>query len=257
MKKRAFAVAAHPDDIEFVMSGTLIHLRDAGYEIHYMNIANGCCGSTRMGREELARVRRQESIEACAQISAVFHDSLVNDLEIFYDKPTLARLSSVMREVAPEILLVHAPFDYMEDHVNACRLAVSAAFTRNMPNFPVDPPRPAVEHSVTIYHAQPHGNRDQLGNLIRPKWFVQVDDVLEQKTDMLACHRSQHSWLNESQGLDSYIKTMNELMREVGAMCGRFSAAEGWRRHHTPGFCAPDADPLSVALEAHCFRSDV
>ena len=44
-KKHAFAVAAHPDDIEFVMAGTLILLRRAGYELHYMNIANGCCGS--------------------------------------------------------------------------------------------------------------------------------------------------------------------------------------------------------------------
>ena len=63
-------------------------------------------------------------------------------MEIFYDLPTLARLAAVMREVAPEILLTHPPADYMEDHMNACRLAVTAAFAREMPNFPTDPPRP-------------------------------------------------------------------------------------------------------------------
>ena len=41
--KHAFAIAAHPDDIEFQMAGTLILLQRAGYEIHYMNIANGSC----------------------------------------------------------------------------------------------------------------------------------------------------------------------------------------------------------------------
>ena len=50
MSRRAFAIAAHPDDIEFLMAGTLVLLRDAGYEIHYMNVANGACGSVNMTR---------------------------------------------------------------------------------------------------------------------------------------------------------------------------------------------------------------
>ena len=42
MAKVAFAIACHPDDIEFMMAGTLTRLKeDLGYEIHYMNIANG------------------------------------------------------------------------------------------------------------------------------------------------------------------------------------------------------------------------
>ena len=57
MPKTAFAIAAHPDDIEFFMSGTLMRLKNAGYEIHYMNLADGCCGSTKHSREEIARIR--------------------------------------------------------------------------------------------------------------------------------------------------------------------------------------------------------
>ena len=41
----ALAIAAHPDDIEFVMAGTLLRLAETGWSIHYFNIANGCCGS--------------------------------------------------------------------------------------------------------------------------------------------------------------------------------------------------------------------
>ena len=66
-KKRAFAVAAHPDDIEFVMAGTLILLGQAGYELHYMNIANGCCGSTEHNASETARIREQEAMAAADQ----------------------------------------------------------------------------------------------------------------------------------------------------------------------------------------------
>ena len=39
------AIAAHPDDIEIFMSGTFMLLKEAGYELHYMNVANGCCGN--------------------------------------------------------------------------------------------------------------------------------------------------------------------------------------------------------------------
>ena len=97
MTKTAFAVAAHPDDIEFVMAGTLLHLQHAGYEIHYMNIANGCRVATMYGRDELARMRRDEAIEACRLVGFVFHDSLTPDLEIFYDRPTLYRITEAMR----------------------------------------------------------------------------------------------------------------------------------------------------------------
>ncbi len=64
MAKRAFAVAAHPDDIEFVMAGTLIRLGQAGYEIHYMNIANGCCGTAKHDAATIVRMRRAEAMAA-------------------------------------------------------------------------------------------------------------------------------------------------------------------------------------------------
>jgi LmbE family N-acetylglucosaminyl deacetylase len=246
--KRAFAVAAHPDDIEFVMAGTLLLLGAAGYELHYMTIANGCCGSTEQDAATTAAIREREARNAANSLGATFHPSLTDDLAIYYDRPTLARLAAVMREVAPEILLIHSPIDYMEDHVNACRLAVTAAFARGMPNFPTDPLRPVVDQPVTLYHVQPHGNRDPLGQPVQPSLFVDVSSVLDQKATALACHRSQRQWLDASQGLDSYIETMKSLGREVGAMSGRFEYAEGWRRHLHLGFCSESADPLREAL---------
>ena len=202
------------------------------------------------------RERRAEAQEACRLVGFTLHESLVNDFEVFYERRPLARLAALVRRVAPDILLTHSPSDYMEDHENACRLAVSAAFARGMRNMPTDPPTPAVGGPVTVYHAQPHGNRDPLGAEVRPTHFVDVGgEVLEQKAAMLACHRSQQQWLDESQGFASYLETMRGLMREVGEWSGRFTHAEGWRRRLTLGFCAPDADPLATALASSCLRT--
>jgi LmbE family N-acetylglucosaminyl deacetylase len=248
---RAFAIAAHPDDIEFLMAGTLLLLGRAGYELHYLNLADGCCGTTQYDRQTIAAIRLEEARRAAALAGAVFHEPLCHDLEILYDLPTLVRLASIVREVAPEVLLVHAPSDYMQDHENACRLAVTAAFARGMPNFPVGPPRPPVDQRVTVYHAQPYGNRDPLGVPVRPGIYVDIGSVLDQKLAMLAAHESQKRWLDESQGHDSYLETCRELSREVGRLSGRYEFAEGWRRRLHLGFCGPEDDPLSAAL-AEC-----
>jgi len=246
--KRAFALAAHPDDIEFVMAGTLTLLKDSGYEVHYMNIANGSAGSMDHGPEEISRIRTGEARAAAAHIGAVFHEPLVNDLEIFYEPRLLARLSAVMRDVAPGILLLQSPQDYMEDHENAVRLGVTAAFLRGVPNFSTDPPSSTVHQDVTVYHAQPHGNRDPLRQLVSPDFYIDIETSLERKKEMLACHASQKDWLDATQGMGSYVQTMVDIGGEVGSMSGRFNVAEGWRRHLHLGFCAQDADPLRDAL---------
>ena len=133
------AIAAHPDDIEFVMAGTLLLLGEAGWEIHYLNLSSGNLGSTTMTPAQTARVRRAEAQAAAKVLGATWHAPFCNDLEIFYDARTLRRLGAIIRRSSPTSILTHSPQDYMEDHMNTCRLAVTAAFVRAMPGIA---PRP-------------------------------------------------------------------------------------------------------------------
>jgi N-acetylglucosamine malate deacetylase 1 len=246
----ALAIAAHPDDIEFVMAGTLLLLRDAGWDIHYLNLSTGNLGSTKLSPDATARVRRREARAAAKALGATWHAPLCNDLEIFYDARTLRRLCAVIRQVAPTAILTHSPQDYMEDHMNASRLAVSAAFTRAMPGYRTSPVRKPVSTPVTIYHANPHGQRDGLRRLVRPGAYVDTASVQDTKHAALACHASQHAFLDSTQGMNSYLQTMEEFSVAMGKLSGRFRHAEGWRRHLHWGFCEESADPLRDALGA-------
>lgn len=248
----AIAIAAHPDDIEFSMAGTLLLLKKAGWEIHYMTVANGSCGSVRYNAAQTRAIRRKESIRAAELLGAKYHNSLANDLEIFYELTTLRRLAALIREVKPSIVLTHSPQDYMEDHTNTCRLAVTSAFARGMPNFPTHPPRPAISREVTVYHALPHGLRDGLRRQIVAEFYVNTTAVHSLKRDALACHRSQKEWLDVSQGMDSYLKAIDKMSLAVGKMSGRFKHAEGWRRHLHLGFCGEQTDPLRETLGQNC-----
>ena len=247
-RKVVLAAAAHPDDIEFMMAGTLVLLKQAGWQVHYLNIANGSCGTATLEKEEIIRIRTGEAREACRELGAVFHEPLVDDLDILYRDDLVRRLCALVRDVKPAILLLQSPQDYMEDHTNSVRLMVTAAFCRGMRNFVSVPPRPATVEDMAVYHALPYGLHDQLRQPILPEFYVDVADVLENKRRLLACHRSQKEWLDVSQGLDSYLNTMTDMSREVGRLSGRFAVAEGWRRHLHLGFGAPTFDPLVDAL---------
>jgi len=245
---RALAVVAHPDDVEFSLGGTLLLLREAGWETHLINVAGGDCGSLETGPEETRRIRAGEGRAAAAVLGAVFHESLASDLCIFYEERLLRRLAAVVRRVAPRIVLTHSPADYMEDHMNTARLAVTAAFARGMPNFVTEPPVAAVAGDVAVYHAMPHGLRDGLRRPVEPDLFVDTSSVRATKRRALAAHASQKAWLDATQGMDSYLDAADEMARAVGRMSGRFAMAEGWRRHLHLGLSATDEDPLAAAL---------
>jgi LmbE family N-acetylglucosaminyl deacetylase len=244
----ALAIGAHPDDIEFQMAGTLVLLRRAGWETHYLNISTGNCGSTEFGPARTRVVRRKEARDAARILDARWHPPLCDDLEIFYDLRTLRRLAFMIRQIRPTIVLTHSPVDYMEDHTNTCRLVVTAAFTHGMPNFRVVPARATYSADVTVYHCMPHGLRDPLRRRVIPATFVNTGPVHAIKMDSLAAHRSQQGWLGASQGMNSYLKTMDDMSRELGRLSKRFRHAEGFRRHLHLGFSSTDSDPLAAAL---------
>lgn len=247
-KRSVLAIAAHPDDIEFMMAGTLLLLKEAGCEIHYLNVANGSCGSLVENMEQTRATRDREARAAADILEARFHASLVDDIQIFYEAKLLRRIAAIVREVRPILILTHSPEDYMEDHMNTARLAVTAGFVRGMPNFVTNPRRKAVTGDLTLYHALPHGLRDGLGRRVLSEGFIDVASVHATKMAALSAHRSQQDWLNQSQGMNSYLKSMEASSREIGRMSGQFQLAEGWRRHNPLGFCSAHADPLQEIL---------
>ena len=248
-EKAVLAVGAHPDDVEFMMAGTLILLKEAGYKPHIFTVANGSCGTAEYSREEIIRMRGEEAADAARVIRAIYHPGRVDDIKVYYNEDLLAHVSAVVRGVNPEIILAPSPEDYMEDHQNTCRLIVTAAFCKGMRNFETEPSLPAVTGDTFLYHALPYGLHDGMRRRIVPGEFVNISDVIDTKQEMLACHKSQQAWLDTSQGMNQYLQTMRDMSAEVGEMSGQgWEYAEGWRQHSHLGFSEADADRLKEVL---------
>ncbi|MEE8440822.1 MAG: PIG-L family deacetylase [Spirochaetia bacterium] len=147
-----------------MMSGTMLLLGEAGCDLRYMNVASGSCGTTTLAVDEIVPLRAAESRAAAEVLGADLYPCLVDDMEVLYTVDLLRRVTAVVRRVQPGIILTQSPQDYMEDHTNTSRLAVSAAFARGMTNFASIPEVPAILNEVAIYHALPYGLCDQVRN---------------------------------------------------------------------------------------------
>lgn len=246
----ALAVFAHPDDIEFTCAGTLALLAERGWEVHYQTLADGCLGSLEKGPEAIAQQRWEESQAAAKVLKATPHPPLFADLEVFYNDTSARKVGARIREIQPNVLLTHAVEDYMEDHMNTARLALSALFSAGIPNYTTDPHRPPYEKPRAIYHALPHGLRRPADRQrVYPEFYLNIDSVLEIKRKALACHQSQKEWLDQTQGMDAYLDTMTNQAATLGSKSGAGTHAEGFTRHLHLGLGPEDYTPLEDALK--------
>jgi LmbE family N-acetylglucosaminyl deacetylase len=226
------SLLAHPDDAEFLCAGTLCRLvRERGWQAHIATMTPGDCGSAQLPPEDISRIRRREGAEAAAQIGAAYHCLEERDLRIFYSEPALERVTRLLREVRPKILLTHSPADYMLDHEVTSTLARAAAFAAPIPNFLCDRGLPPVlDHIPYLYYCDPIEGKDALGHEVPPGFAVDISSVIETKAAMLAAHASQRDWLLKHHGMDQYLLSM----RNWGAQRGRkygVAHAEGFRQH--------------------------
>jgi LmbE family N-acetylglucosaminyl deacetylase len=251
----ALAIAAHPDDIEFMMAGTLLLLKAAGWETHYINVSTGNMGSTVMSAAQTARARRKEAQAAAKVLGAKWHAPFCDDMSIFYTEENIRRLCAVVRAARPSVVLTHPLADYMEDHMIVARLAVTATFARGIPNYRSLPQRTPSFTPCVIYHAMPIGLCSPMRDPVEPECYVDTTSAHTTKRAALACHQSQKEWLDKSQGQESYLQTMNDFSLALGQRSKKFQHAEGWTRHLHFGFGAEEDDPLRDVLQKKYLRN--
>lgn len=194
--KRVLAVGAHPDDVEMMCSGTLFALHQLGLEVHVASLTLGDCGSVELSAEEIRSIRHREAVKACEVLEATYHHAGFADLCIFSNDNSNRRVTALLREVDPWIVITHPPNDYMSDHEVTSLLVRNACFNASIPNYETKLGAAGYTSTVPyLYYAQPVDGIDIFGKKVTPQFYVDISAVMHQKAEMLACHESQHDWL--------------------------------------------------------------
>jgi LmbE family N-acetylglucosaminyl deacetylase len=237
-EKRVLAVGAHPDDVEFMCAGLLSLLGQAGFDVHIATMSSGDCGSMDTDPETLREIRRQEAKDACRALGAFYHPLDFSDFSVYNDDGSNRRVSALLREVDPSIVLTHSPQDYLSDHETTSTLVRNACFSAAAPNYKTSQWTATTRASSVpfLFYAHPMEGIDIFGNPVAPHFYVDITNVFAVKETMLSCHKSQRDWLRAQHGMDEYVERMRgwslELGRQASVLSGRtIQFAEAYRQH--------------------------
>jgi LmbE family N-acetylglucosaminyl deacetylase len=236
------AVHAHPDDIEILAAGTLALLAAAGHRVTIVTATAGEGGSTQHPPDEVARIRQGEAAAAAAMNGADYRCAGFGDLAVFNDDASRRRMTELIRQAGPDIVLAASPVDYHPDHEAASLLVRDAVFASSVPNYRTGEAEPldAMPH---LYFMDPIGGRDRDGVRIRPDFGVDIGPWMETKRRMLLAHRSQVAWVARQHGVGDYLKSMEDWSARRGRDCAA-AFAEGFRQYRHPPY------PRTPALQA-------
>jgi LmbE family N-acetylglucosaminyl deacetylase len=242
---------AHPDDVELLCAGTLILLKRAGWDVHIATMTAGDLGSMKLSRDKISKIRREEAAASAKLIGAGYTCLEFPDLTVVYGEVPKRVVSGLLRDVRPDLMILHSPDCYMADHTESARIAREAAFASTIPNWISDfkgKSAKACEKMPSILYADPVDQVDHLGRRVPARYVVDITSVIDDKEKMLAAHASQRSWLQEQHGEDEYLHWMRRHGADRAADFGSASVkyAEGYRPHLGSGF--PKHDHLTPAL---------
>jgi LmbE family N-acetylglucosaminyl deacetylase len=193
--ERLLVIAAHPDDAEFVLAGTVAKWIRAGTVVRYVLATSGDAGTHRLDvtREELTRIREAEQ-RAAARVLGVeevvflgYPDGMV--------QPSLDLRRDLVREIRrfspdmaicfdPTRVFVRGSYINHPDHRAVGQAAIEALSpTAAMPlSFP--------EHLAE--GLKPHRVRQILiASPVQPDTWVDISETLDIRVEALRQHRSQ------------------------------------------------------------------
>lgn len=245
---RIASIHAHPDDAEILAGGTLALLAGAGHQVTIVTMTAGDCGSGEFGPEELSRIRRGEAAGAAQIIGADYVCAGFYDMAIFNDDPSRRRVTRLVRDLDPDIVLTAAPSDYLCDHEATSQLVRDSLFTAPIPNYRTEPESTPTNRIAHLYFMDPIGLHDRDGKPVSPDLLIDVSGSFSIKEQMLARHDSQRAWLKRQHGMDDYLDQMKRWTQARGALGGR-EYAEGFRHYKVHPY--PKSDLLAELLSDH------
>lgn len=240
------AIMPHPDDMEILCAGTLIRLRDVGWEVHVATMTPGDQGSPDLPREAISAIRREEARRGAEAIGAASYTCLeFDDVRIVFDNDARQRVAAMLRRVNPRMVITTSPDDYMFDHIITSQLVRDACFNAPMPNYATPGGEAPTSGMPYLYYADTLEGHDMFGARITPSCLVDISAQIERKAAALACHDSQRAWLRKQHGMDDYIETMRRWSATRGEQIG-VAYAEAFRQHR--GHPHPQDDLIAELL---------
>jgi LmbE family N-acetylglucosaminyl deacetylase len=225
--KRALAVVAHPDDIDFGAAGTIATLTELGIHVSYCLVTSGDAGgdASTHTKAERAVIRENEQTAAAAVLGVTdLHFLGWPDGEV---EPTLElrkEISRVIRITKPDLIICQSPERNWEriyashpDHLASGEATMRAVYP--------DSRNPHSHVELLEAGHEPHTVPVVWVMSSQPTMVVDTTAVFEKKVAALRCHDSQ---VGHREDLAEMLRTWGETIgKAAGLPAGHL--AEGFR----------------------------
>lgn len=174
--------AAHPDDAELSMGGTIAKLTSRNFKVGLIDLTRG-----ELGTRGSADIRQKEAFQAAITLKAAIRENLnMIDGGIELNKENLMKVVMTIRKYKPK--LIFAPYfnDRHPDHIDASRLVKKAMFSSGLAKVKTfdkevaqEPHRP----NKVFYYMQTY--------TFEPSVIVDVSESFELKMKAVKAYQSQ------------------------------------------------------------------
>jgi len=223
------AIAAHPDDVEVAVGGTVIKSIMQGMRVGVLDLTMG-----ELGTRGTAKIRAQEADNAANILGLSVRENLgLPDGNISRDG--LHPLLNIIRKWSPRIVMTHPEDCRHPDHQAAHHLVRNACFYAGLPKIESRNSYPSWRPKHLLYFAETR--------LFDPTFVVDVTHQWATRTKALQCYESQiHSpeYKKDSSEPETYISNSNFMewvearARMYGHLIGT-SYGEPFQYHGTLG----------------------
>lgn len=174
-KKKALIIGAHPDDPELCCGGTMIRLKQAGWDVASVYMTKGEAGIKGKTHEEAVEIRTKEATNACniLGVRPIFMTQIDGNSEV--NKERYTEMMNLIAAEKPDIVFTHWPLDSHADH-RVCAILVYNAWRR-------------LDYSFELYYAE--GMNGTQTAYFHPTDYVDISTIANQKRKACNCHTSQ------------------------------------------------------------------
>ncbi len=204
----AMVIMAHPDDAEFLCSGTVAKWCAEGWDVYYVVVTGGDKGThdPEMHPEKLAAIREEEQREACRVLGVKecillgYPDGFTID-----DQELRGQIVGLLRKYRPQVVITWEAFRGSFNHRDHRTVGLATS----------DAIYPLVRDRLFYPHHEEDGleshevNDVLLAGSDNADYVVDITDHWEKKVDAILCHTSQVGGRTK----EDFLKQRREQMK--------------------------------------------
>lgn len=174
--------AAHPDDAELSMGGTIAKFSNNGFKVGIIDLTKG-----ELGTRGSIETRREEANKASAILKVHHRENLgLRDGSVKFSEDYLKKIISCIRKYQPKIIFAPYFNDRHPDHIGASQLVKEAMFFSGLPKIVTEendkiqiPYRP----QKLFYYMQTYE--------FNPSFVVDISNTFETKMNAVRAYETQ------------------------------------------------------------------